>query len=100
MGLEDERLALALTERGLSRLLEDRIDEAVSDYTREKEIRELTGRYVPQSREANLAWGYMLQGRIKEADELLCDSIATRERLFGENDKESFRHVHLLNFCF
>ena len=64
LGIIDDRLAMAYTERGLTRLQDGRIDEAVADLSREKEIRESIGTYIPLSREANLAYGYMSQGNL------------------------------------
>lgn len=90
-GIYSERLALAYSERSISRIQDGRLDEAVLDLKREKEIRVSLGTYVPLSREANLGLAYLLQGKLNQCEILLINSLETRWRTLGKNDKESFR---------
>lgn len=91
IGRSGERLALAYSERSISRTQDGRIDEGIHDLKREKEIRVAMGIYVPLSREANLGLAYLLQGKLDECEALLMDSLETRQKVLGKNDKESFR---------
>lgn len=87
----DERLALCYSELAISRIQDGRLDEGVAALHREKEIRQSLGTYKPLSRESNLGLAYMLQGKYDVAESLLVQSLETREKLHGKNDKESFR---------
>ncbi|KAH7323575.1 tetratricopeptide repeat domain-containing protein [Rhexocercosporidium sp. MPI-PUGE-AT-0058] len=96
LGTVDERLALAYSERSISRIQDGRVEEGIADLKREKEIRLSLGVYVPLSREANLGLAYMLQGELALCETLLVESLGTREKIFGKNDKESFRTGRIL----
>ena len=91
IGVHDERLALSYSERSISRIQDGRLDEGVLDLKREREIRVALGTYVPLSREANLGLAYLLQGNLKECEDILDESLETRQQVLGKNDKESFR---------
>ena len=91
LGTVDDRLALAHSELSISRIQDGRYDEGVAALLREREIRESLGTYLPLSREANLALAYMLQGKLQASETLLVESLDTREKALGKNDKESFR---------
>ncbi|KAE8150033.1 tetratricopeptide repeat domain-containing protein [Aspergillus avenaceus] len=91
LGTVDDRLALCYSELAISRIQDGRLEEGVAALLREKEIRISLGTYVPLSREANLGLVYMLQGKLDAAEFILRESLITRERLYGKNDKESFR---------
>jgi hypothetical protein len=91
LGTVDERLALCYSELSISRIQDGRLEEGVAALLREKEIRMSLGTYLPLSREANLGLAYMLQGDLDAAESLLVESLNSREKIFGKNDKESFR---------
>jgi hypothetical protein len=91
LGTVDERLALCYSELSISRIQDGRLEEGVAALLREKEIRMSLGTYLPLSREANLGLAYMLQGDLDAAESLLVESLNAREKIFGKNDKESFR---------
>lgn len=91
IGSVDERLALCYSELSISLIQDGQLDEGIAALRREKEIRQSLGTYIPLSREANLALAYMLQGKYDLAESLLWESLKTREKLYGKNDKESFR---------
>ena len=91
IGKSGERLALAYSERSISRIQDGRLDEGIHDLKREKEIRVAMRTYVPLSREANLGLAYLLQGNLDKCEALLMDSLETRQKVLGKNDKESFR---------
>lgn len=97
LGVSGERLALAYSERSISRIQDGRIDEGIADLKREKEIRVDLGIYVPLSREANLGLAYLLKGEIDNCEKLLVDSLETRQQVLGKNDKESFRTGRILH---
>ncbi len=99
LGVEDERLAVAYSERGIARVQDGRrLDDAVADIQASVRImRELDAEYVPHSREANLAWALLAQGRPADADRLLRRSLAARTAALGEDDGESARTGLLLN---
>jgi len=91
LGTVDERLALAYAERAVTRIQDGRYEEGIADLKTERQIRESLGTYVPQSREANLALAYIKVGMLDEADQLLQESLKTRERIYGKNDKDAMR---------
>ena len=71
-------MALAYSERSISRIQDGRLDDGISDLKQEKEIRKALGTYVPLSREANLGLAYLLQENLEKGEELLVDSLKTR----------------------
>ncbi|EGX89005.1 tetratricopeptide repeat domain containing protein [Cordyceps militaris CM01] len=72
---DDERLALAYAERGVSRLQDARYDEAVADT--QAAIRIMRRLRVPHGApEANLAWALLAQRRLAECEALLDESLA------------------------
>ena len=87
----DERLALCYSELSIFLIQDDQLNEGIAALRREKKIRQSLGTYIPLSRETNLALAYMLQGAYDLAESLLGESLKTREKLYGKNDKESFR---------
>lgn len=91
LGTADDRLALCYSELAISRIQDGRLEEGVAALLREKEIRVALGTYVPLSREANLGLVYMLQGKLEAAESVLLQSLDTRVKILGKNDKESFR---------
>ena len=91
LGTEDERLAICYSELSISRIQDGRYDEGIAALLRGKEILTSMGPYVPKSREANLGLAYMMQGRLSECETVLVESLKSREKALGKNDKESFR---------
>lgn len=98
LGVEDERLALAYSERGISRIQDRRYKEGIADIeTSIRIMKDLDSKYVPHSREANIAWALMGQGKLNECDELLAESLALREGALGRDHAESPRTGLILN---
>jgi len=91
LGTADERLCLAYAERGISRIQDERHEEGEADLKEALQIQKALGNYIPRSREANLSWSLMAQGKLEECNALLLDSLAGRERAFGKDDRESVR---------
>ena len=75
----------------ISCIQDGRSEEDLAALLREKKKRVSLGTYVPLSREANLELAYMLQGKLDAAESVLLESLDTRAKIFGKNDKESFR---------
>jgi tetratricopeptide (TPR) repeat protein len=89
--IADERLYLALAERGISRIQDKRYEEGETDLKEALRMRKALGNYIPRSGEANLSWGLLGQGKLEECNTLLLDSLAGREKALGKNDRESVR---------
>ncbi len=98
LGIQDERLSVAHGERGIAHIQDGRLDEGIADIAASIRImKELDAEYVPHSREANMAWALLLQGKLDDADALLAESLTTRQAALGEDDGESARTGLLLN---
>lgn len=91
LGTADERLCLAYAERGISRIQDKRYEEGEADLKEAVRIRKALGNYVPRSREVNLGWSLLAQGKLEECDKLLSETLAGRERALGKDDRESVR---------
>jgi hypothetical protein len=91
LGIADERLCLAYAERGISRIQDKRYKEGEADLKEELRMRKALGNYIPKSREANLSWALLAQGKLEECNKLLLDSLAGREKALGKDDRESVR---------
>ena len=91
LGIADERLCLAYAERGISRIQDKRYEEGEADLKEELRMRKALGNYIPKSREANLSWALLAQGKLEECNRLLLDSLAGREKALGKDDRESVR---------
>ncbi|TVY55719.1 putative disease resistance protein [Lachnellula cervina] len=91
LGSADERLDLAYAERGISRIQDRRYEEGEADLKEALRMRKALGNYVPRSREANLSWALLAQGKLEECNTLLLDSLAGREKALGKDDRESVR---------
>ena len=91
LGIADERLYLAYAERGISRIQDRRYEEGKADLKEAVRIRKALGNYIPRSGEANLSWALLAQGKLKECNKLLLDSLAGREKALGKDDRESVR---------
>jgi tetratricopeptide (TPR) repeat protein len=98
-GIVDERLAMAYAERGLTKMQDGKYEECITDYEKDREIRESLGTYFPTSKEGNLASAYMALGRLDEADRVLSPAIEKRVERYGELGKESFRFAVLDYRC-
>jgi tetratricopeptide (TPR) repeat protein len=91
LGTTDERLYLAYAERGISRIQDRRYEEGEVDLKKALRIRKALGNYIPRSGEANLSWALLAQGKLEECNTLLLDSLASREKALGKDDRESVR---------
>lgn len=91
LGKEDERLYLALAERGISRIQDRRYEEGEADLKEALRMRKALGNYIPRSGEANLSYALLAQGKLGECNTLLLDSLAGREKALGKDDRESAR---------
>ncbi|KAJ6786836.1 hypothetical protein PWT90_02665 [Aphanocladium album] len=92
VGVEDERLSLAYAERAIARIQDQQYEDGIADIETSIRIaKQVNSDYVPLSREANLAWALMGQGKLDECDELLAKSLAAREAALGRDDTESAR---------
>lgn len=91
LGTTDERLYLAYAERGISRIQDKRYVEGEADLKEALRIRKALGNYIPRSGEANLSWALLAQGKFKECNTLLLESLAGREKALGKDDRESVR---------
>ncbi|OAR01184.1 hypothetical protein LLEC1_03858 [Akanthomyces lecanii] len=89
LGVEDERLSVAYSERGIAHIQDGRLDEGIADIAASIRIMEvLDDEYVPASREANMAWALMAQGKLEDADALLEESLQARYAELGEDEQE------------
>ncbi|KAJ3497957.1 hypothetical protein NLG97_g1500 [Lecanicillium saksenae] len=92
LGVEDERLSLAYAERAIARIQDQQYDDGIADIQASIRIaKQLNRNYVPQTREANMGWALMGQGKLDECDQLLTESLAAREGALGRDDTESAR---------
>jgi hypothetical protein len=91
LGTADERLYLAFAERGISRIQDRRYEEGEADLKHALRIRQALGNYIPRSGEANLSWALLAQSKFEECNTLLLDSLASREKALGKDDRESVR---------
>ncbi|OAA52886.1 tetratricopeptide repeat domain containing protein [Cordyceps fumosorosea ARSEF 2679] len=98
LGVEDERLAVAYAERGISRVQDAQYDEAVADLGASIRImrRLRGGAYVPQVAEANMAWALIAKNQLEEAGALLAESLEARRERLGEHDVEGTATGQLL----
>ncbi|KAI0553925.1 tetratricopeptide repeat domain-containing protein [Xylaria curta] len=90
LGTANERLYLAHTERGISRI-QDKRYEGEADLKEALRILKVLGNHIPHSGEANLSWTLLAQGKFDGCNTLLLDSQAGREKALGKNDRESVR---------
>lgn len=91
IGATDSRLYLAYSERGISRIQDERHGEAETDLREAIRILKSLGEYVPQGGEKNLGWALLAQGKLEECDSLLVYALALREAALGEDSHESVR---------
>ncbi|KAK5636013.1 hypothetical protein RRF57_011725 [Xylaria bambusicola] len=83
--------SLSYSERGISRIQDRRYDEGEADLKEAVGIREALCNYVPQSREANLSWALLAQGKFEECNTFLLDTLASRAKALGKDNRESVR---------
>lgn len=88
---DDERLYLGYAERGISRTQDKRYKEGEADLKEAVRIRKALPNYIPLSGEANLSYALLAQGKLKECNAILLDSLAGREKALGLDDRESVR---------
>jgi tetratricopeptide (TPR) repeat protein len=86
LGTVDERLALAITSRGIAYIDSGDYEAGIADLRKQREMRETLGSWAPQSRESYLSHAYLKLGRLDECESLLEECIGIREKLFGKND--------------
>ncbi|KAK1751457.1 hypothetical protein QBC47DRAFT_391863 [Echria macrotheca] len=91
LGVEDERLSFAYLELGIARTQDGRYEEGEAAFKTGLRIQRALGDHLPRSREANLSYALMGQGKLDECNTLLLDSLAGREKVLGKDDTESAR---------
>lgn len=85
LGIADEILYLAYAERGISRIQDRRYEEGEADLEEALQMRKALGNYIPRSGEVNRSWALLGQGKFEECSTLLLDSLAGREKAFGQS---------------
>jgi tetratricopeptide (TPR) repeat protein len=89
----DDRLALAYSEQGIAFINEGRYEEGIENLKTQRTIRESYGPYIPQARDASLAYAYLKLGKLNECEMLLEESLRVREEFFGKGGDDSLRLV-------